>query len=148
MNQISEPAVQPRRNLLTALWVWAVGLWGSSNLLAATTCAQNPSPAPQSCEDTLKQYAFTILVGRLCLDSTFRAEFFKSKAWDKAVEDLLKKEPRMLTKDDMVGADKWVDKMLKAHKSPDNPIQDACYSVDSAISTALKTSVPCIPWPC
>ncbi len=140
MNHSSEAAVRPRRNLLTALWVWAVGLWGSSQLLAAADPKSGKSSHHKA---VLKDYELTILIGRLCVDDAFRKEFFESKSLDKKAKDLLAKK-KMITRADM--PDK-ADKILKAHKSPQNPVEDACASVSSALLTALGRG-SCPDWPC
>jgi hypothetical protein len=143
LNQNSEPAVQPRRNLLTALWVSVAGLWGSSRLVASTIGAETSHGAQTvTCEDTLKDYELTLIVGRLCLDEGFRKAFFESRELDAKALELLSKK-KMLTRTDMIDS---VDKILKAHKSPTNPVKDAVDSLSAALVAAGIHSCP--DWPC
>ena len=136
MKQTSEPAVQPRRNLLSALWVWAVGLLAAPRLLASS----QTNPQATTCED---KYELTLLVGRLCIDQDFRGEFFKSADAAKA-KALLKKGSMPASP----GLEKKMEKILAAHKSPGNPVEEACYSVESALTMARVPTFPCNPWPC
>ena len=135
MNQISEVTVKPRRNLLTALWVSAISLWSAPKLLAA---GENSQQAV-SCED---KYQMTLLIGRLCMDEAFRGEFFKDKELEKA-KAVLKRHNMPSSP----GLEKKVEKILAAHKSPGNPVEEACYSVESALTMARVSGFPC-PWPC
>ncbi len=142
MKQTSEPGVQPRRNILGALWVWAIGLWSAPQLFAAD---DNKHKAA-SCED---KYQLTLLIGRLCIDSAFRDDFFKlreveDKERPRKVKEFLEKEPKMPSSPELEAK---VEKILKAHKSPENPIQSACYDVESALTMAQVSGFPC-PWPC
>lgn len=144
MNQESEPEVKPRRNLLTALSVWAVGLWGSSRLLAATAGGDNSQTADP---EPKRKHELTLLFGRLCLDPGFRYDFFDSKTGDEARG---KAESRGLhiTRAD---AKDVVARILIAHNSP-NPVRDACTQVQTAIESAIKASIDsksgCPSWPC
>ena len=135
MNQ-SEATVKPRRRLLTALWVSAISLWGAPKLLAADETSQRAAPWEE-------RHQLTLLIGRLCIDENFRGEFFKSKELDKA-KDVLKKH-KMPSGPDL---EKKIDRILKAHKSPGNPVEEACYSVESALTMARLPGFPCNPWPC
>ena len=145
MKQTSEPAVQPRRNLLSALWVWAIGLLAAPKLLAADKACQSAQvTVPDYCKDVLKKYELTMIVGRLCLDKCFRDELFKSGTLDDAAISILQADG-MLTRPDVAA---HVDKVLRAHNSPTNKVQDACTAVQDAITTAVRPAMPCNPWPC
>ncbi len=142
--QTLEPAVQPRRNILSALWVWAIGLLAAPKLLAADkACPSSQVIVPDYCKEVMKKYELTILVGRLCLDKCFRDELFKSETLDDPAIKILQADG-MLTRPDVAA---HVDKILRARNSP-NKVQIACQTVQNEIVTAVKPSMPCPDWPC
>lgn len=127
---------QGRRRVLTAAWVWFLGLFGSSRLLAAP---------PDDWADKKKEFELTLLLGRLCLDAAFRNDLFKSKSLDKDALNVLYKDG-MLTRSDLIEP---IDKVLKASKSP-NPVQKAFGKVEEELSNVgIKVGVQgCPKWPC
>lgn len=131
MKQTSEVAVRPRRNVLTALWVSIVGLWGATDLLAWS----RPKAVKPPCDGEL-----AMLVARLCMDDDFRTKYFAAKSDDDAIE---------YVKGKGMSVDKTRDgvkKMRAAHHSP-NPVSDACAEVYNQLKTA-GISLPCPDWPC
>ena len=135
MKQTSEAAVQPRRNVLSALWVAIMGLWGAT-MPAWGMSRPKAVMAPSEGE-------LAMLVARLCMDTDFRTSYFGAKSDDDAIE-YAKGKGMSLGKDKTKEA---VRKMRAApHKSP-NPVDDACAEVYKQLSNAA-ISLPCNPWPC
>ncbi len=143
MKQTSESAVQPRRNLLTALGVWVVGLWGSTKLWAGTK-------AEPKCD---KDFELALVVGRLCIDPNFRNTFFDPQVGD----DMAIQNTNMVTRPEVKDSLKKV-RARKAraglHAMADtttttstNPVQVATESVGVELYAA-GALMPCNPWPC
>lgn len=155
MKQTSELAVQPRRNILTALGVWVVGLWSSTKVWA--------SPPPPSNQDP----ELTMVIGRLCIDPDFRKKFFDATVSpDQAINNT-----EMVRRNDIRESLKKVREATKpsnatgpsvskgsmtaeatatgttATTTTGNTVGDACGAVYDALYKA-GALMPCNPWPC
>lgn len=156
MKQESEPAVQPRRSLLTALWASLVGLWGSSRLLASTTAAQR---APTSTPAAATKPELTLIIGALCIDGEFRRALFapgepllsggrvptedeKSRILTSA-KSLLDQKGLTHERTDVK---ETLDRILLARRESLNPVQKACASVERAIGGISREA--CKRYPC
>lgn len=132
MKQTSEPAVQPRRNVVTALVIWAAGLWSSTKLWAAE---------PKCDAD----YELALLIGRLCIDSDFRNTFFGETDPDIAIQKA--DVTREKVKDSVRKILKKKQMSMQATATSPNPVQVATENVGKEL-WAAQALMPCNPWPC
>ena len=141
MKQTSEAAVQPRRNLLTALGVWAVGLWSSTKLWGQPKAEPNCDP----------EYELGLFVGRLCIDTKFRNDFFGEADTETAVKNT--GVARDVVKDSLRKIHNKKKATLKGVSQPatgadtPNSIQVAAETVGKEL-WAAQALIPCNPWPC
>jgi hypothetical protein len=138
VKQTPESAVRPRRKVITALAISAVTLAAAPRLEAT----EPPKKKPAASAD---QYAFTILIGRLCVDDKFREQFFKSKDANAAMA-LVQHENMPMSK----VVPQWVTTLFSDTKRLAG-LKDACKKTEDAANVgekAQKLPPPCDPWPC
>ena len=140
MKQKTDSAVRPRREVLAALAASAITVAGAPKLLEAT---EPPKKKPAASED---KYAFTILIGRFCVDDKFRDDFFKAKD-PKAAMALIEKDHMPMSP----VIPQWVTALFAVPKQLAG-LKDACKKAEDAANVARekmpKLPPPCNPWPC
>jgi hypothetical protein len=172
VNQTSEAAVKPRRNLLTALGFSLLGLLGASELFGQEQKSQaQKAPEPKSEEMKEKEkekekkkvknacqwpthppaapaHELSQILGALCLHPILRTQFFKLTAYGdeaKALLDTYKLKPHRPE------VECCLDNMLKYgrytrhHKDP-NKVGDACAQLQNTLQAVGISSCP--DWPC